>query len=176
MILIILFLITTNLNALEFEWNDSYENYKGKIEHYLSKRFITTNPKKYQGRLYHKALTFVPIILEVCSQADVNPILVSSIISYESNWELKAIDKTEKAKGLLQVQFYEVDLNDPKDQIETGVQMLKNAFIKCGSINGALSYYATGQSCNGHKKGALRRINLAKHIEAIKLEKLNENL
>ena len=163
-LILILLLISSNAYALDFNWTDDYLNYRRKIETHLEKHFVTTNPKKYQGKLYHKALTLVPLVLQICSDEDINPSLVAALITLESNWQIKAVEKNSSAMGLLQVKFYEVDLNDPRDQLETGVRMLKNAYNKCGTIEGAIAYYATGQKCNGYKRGKLR-INLAKKIE-----------
>lgn len=164
LIVILLTLISFNANALDFNWTDDYLNYRRKIEMHLEKHFVTTNPKKYQGKLYHKALTLVPLVLQICSDEDINPSLVAALITLESNWQIKAIEGNSNAMGLLQVKFYEVDLNDPRDQLETGVRMLKNAYAKCGTIEGAIAYYATGQRCNGYKRGKLR-IKLAEKIE-----------
>jgi hypothetical protein len=160
-------LISTNCYALDFEWTDTRTNYESKITSYLTDTF--NNLKKLK-----RALTALPFVLDECEKQNVNPSIVAAIIYYESSWNHKSIGKKGEI-GLMQVNNFPIPKDNPKKQVEKGIELLKIGYTECNSIEGALSFYATGHTCKGYK-GLKLRINLAKHIDNIKLEKPNENL
>lgn len=165
-IILIVLLISINCYALDFEWTDSKENYQAKITSYVTKAYKQTKTLK-------RSLKILPIMLDECEKQNINPSIIAAVIFYESSWKTEAIGKMGEI-GLMQVNNFPIPKDNPQKQIEKGIEILKLGFDKCQTIEGALSFYATGHSCKGYK-GLKYRINLAKHIDSITLEKLEEN-
>jgi hypothetical protein len=155
--------MNTNAFALDFNWTESRETYMTTIESFLRNEwFAHCNPKKLK-----RALEVLPIVLDECESGNVNPYLVSSMISLESTWDSNARGKLGEI-GLMQTN--NISVNGPAEQIRAGIRILKKGFDQCHSIIGAIAFYGTGHTCKPYR-GANLRIILAERIESYKSEK-----
>jgi hypothetical protein len=160
-------------SELSFTWAQPREVYAGKIVRHIEDHYVTCNPKKYQGRLCHRALNLVTVLLDTCKAENVNPILVASIVTLESNWDVSCMEANTGAYGLMQTNtgwknaaIVEEYTLDPATQLHDGIAILKTSLAKCGTVRGALAFYATGKSCVPIATSDLR-YSTAKRIEAL---------
>jgi hypothetical protein len=166
MLIVLLLVLTLSIklcmaseSELSFNWNAPREVYAGKIDRFLVRWFDKCNPQKLKS-----ARSVVPVLLDVAESEGVNPTIIASIISHESSWQPGALGKLGEI-GLMQVNNKVIG-SDPADQLRAGILMLKSAHVKCGSIAGAISLYATGKSCKVYR-GAKLRIRMAQQIESM---------
>jgi soluble lytic murein transglycosylase-like protein len=144
---------------IDFKWNAPREVYNTKLDKFLTLYFSKSSPRKLIN-----ARKLIPVVLDASERHNVNPVLIASIISYESTWNYAAIGALGEI-GLMQVNNKIVG-KDPSNQLDVGISMLKDSYARCGSVIGAISYYATGHTCKPYK-GAEKRIALARKIEAL---------
>lgn len=165
MLLAILLLLTFSVKMcmaeapLVFHWNAPREVYAAKIDRFLVSYFAKCAPSKLAN-----ARRVVPTVLDISEEMGVNPAIVSGIITRESTWQPTARGKLGEV-GLMQVNNVASN-DDPAVQLRIGIGILKDAFAKCGTIEGAISLYATGKSCKVYR-GAKYRIRTAQQIEAM---------
>jgi hypothetical protein len=140
--------------SISFEWADTREIYAQKVTRHILSRYATCNPKKYQGKLCNRALDLVSVLLDTCRDENVNPLLIAAIISLESNWDVSCMESNTGAYGLMQVNtgwknaaVVEEYTLDPAEQLKDGITILKISLAKCGTVRGALAFYATGKTC-----------------------------
>ena len=140
-------------SALYFEWNDTKEDYTFKVESHVRTWF-----KHAVKSELRRAYVLVPFVIDESEKESVNPSLIAAIVSYESNWDVKAISRMG-AIGLMQVLNLKVkwiDARDPKDQLHQGILLLKESYKKCGDILGTIAHYGTGKTCAVYSKARLR--------------------
>ena len=143
----------------------NFENTEGphyeKIETFLQYYFRTCNPRKLNN-----ARTILTDVVDISESENVNPYLIAAIIRHESSWNQTARGALGEA-GLMQVNNLPIQITEKwtiRDQITRGIRMLLDSYARCGSVLGAVSYYATGKSCRVYK-GARIRVKLAQRIE-----------
>lgn len=144
---------------LSFIWNAPREVYAEKIDRFLVNYFSKCNPRKLAN-----ARKLAPVVIDAAERHNVNPAIIAAIVSYESTWKSGAVGKLGEI-GLMQVNNRVIG-DDPAEQLDAGIEMLKASHAKCGSVIGAISLYATGHSCKPYR-GAELRVALAKKIEAL---------
>jgi len=144
---------------LSFEWSQPREVYAAKLDRFLVAYFDKCSPRKLNN-----ARKLAPIVLDAAERHNVNPALIASIVSHESTWNYAAIGALGEV-GLMQVNNKMLG-QDPAEQLDAGISVLKAAYARCGSVIGAVSYYATGHTCKPYR-GAKLRVALAKKIEAL---------
>jgi soluble lytic murein transglycosylase-like protein len=149
------------LPAIEFRWVGTAEARTAQIERFVTEWFATCSPwKRGQAR------ALIPDVIAAAEAGNVNPALVAAIVSYESTWQPAALGKLGEV-GLMQVNNWTgTPLDTPRAQLDAGIATLNHAYDVCGTVAGALSYYATGKSCAVYR-GARLRIRMAAHIEAL---------
>lgn len=96
---------------------------------YFNTRSVSRSP---QGIYYSaNALAYESIILEICSQYDVEPQLVKAVIQAESNFYPQAVSR-KGASGLMQLmpetasRYGVRSIFDPRDNIQGGVHYLRD--------------------------------------------------
>ena len=146
-------------SELSFTWAQPREVYAAKLDRFLVVYFDRCSPRKLNN-----ARKLAPIVLDAAERHNVNPALIASIVSHESTWNYAAIGALGEV-GLMQVNNKTLG-QDPAEQLDAGIEMLKASYERCGSVIGAVSYYATGHTCKPYR-GAELRIALAKKIEAL---------
>jgi soluble lytic murein transglycosylase-like protein len=144
---------------ISFEWNAPREVYAAKLDRFLASYFANCNPRKLAD-----ARKLAPVVLDAAERANVNPSIIAAIVSHESTWKASAIGKLGEV-GLMQVNNREIGA-DPVAQLDAGIDMLKRSYDRCGSVIGAISYYATGHTCKPYR-GAELRVAMARRIEAL---------
>lgn len=145
-------------DEIAFEWSAPREEYARKIDAFLSDYFAHCSPRKLKA-----ARAIVPILLDVAEREGVNPILIAAIITHESTWNYSATGDLGEV-GLMQVNNIS-PTQDPAEQLTIGIGVLRAAFSRCGAVENAISYYATGKNCRTYK-GAKLRIKMARRINA----------
>jgi hypothetical protein len=141
-----------------FEWSGERAQHEERIDAWLVTYFSKCSPYKLR-----RARAVLPALLEVCEREKVNPYLVAAIVTLESTWDVKALGKLGE-RGLMQVMRGDAVPSDAAGQIGAGVAILRKAFERCGTTEGAVSLYATGSSCRPYRGTALR-LRLAEEIE-----------
>jgi len=109
--------------------------------------------------LTERAIVVLPIVMEYSAKYNLDPLLVACIISWESSWRpregaLKEVGYMQVMPGKWSKRF---DLTTPRGQIEAGVYRLKMASDRCGSLNSALTHYASG-SCRSKSEITKKKI------------------
>lgn len=111
--------------------------------------FVGSSPRKLE-----RAKQLARIVQEVAAEQDINFAIPVIIISYESTWDANARGKKGEI-GLMQVNNLRVPPS-PREQITQGIQLFRLSFEKCGTLLGALGYYATGRSCAPYRGSRFR--------------------
>jgi hypothetical protein len=149
------------LPVVAFEWSGTIEARTEQLGRFVAEWFATCSPKKRA-----KAMVLVPDVVAAAEAGNVNPALVAAIVSYESTWNPASRGKLGEV-GLMQLNNWTgPPLATPRAQLDAGIATLNHAYEVCGTVAGALSYYATGKSCAVYR-GARLRLRLAAHIEAL---------
>lgn len=110
-----------------------------------------------------RALSYAPLIVHWSEKYQVDPLLMTVIIAYESSFRSDVIGDNGKAFGLMQVRWPPslrgFDMSNPSDQIHAGVKHFSiNCFIPCDyDIEESLTAYATG-GCHKKFKGLRKRM------------------
>ena len=127
------------------------------VDMYL-RDFLKGTPK-YR---YKRAKKFIPFVVEYSEKNDIDPLLLSVIISKESSW-LPGVTGKKNEKGLTQVHGLAAkghDVSKPEYQIEAGAIWLRKCIDWCdGDLLGGLSIYQTGYSCRTYR-GAKQRLKI----------------
>ena len=112
-----------------------------------------------------RALALVPEVIAATQEQQVNPAIVGAIISLESTWDPEAVGALGEV-GLMQVgRTAGVEIAPGvRGQLDAGLSVLRRAYETCGTVEGALSLYATGRNCTPYR-GARLRMALARRIE-----------
>ncbi len=142
--------------AVGWDWTETREEYDKRINDFLTWYFANVDPRKLAS-----AREVVPVLLDVAEAERVNPSLVAAIITCESSWRAGVRGGLGEV-GLMQINRRGVS-HEPAENIRAGIAMLRTSFARCGTIEGAVAYYATGSSCRW--KGAARRVQIAARIE-----------
>lgn len=151
----------TPIAEVAFEWSGTTADRTVQIERFVDEWFATCSPKKRSA-----ARKLVPDVIAASERGGVNPAIIAAIVSYESTWKPESVGKLGEL-GLMQVGHWTgTPLDTPRAQLDAGISVLKHAHEICGTVPGALSYYATGKSCRVYL-GARLRVRLAAHIESL---------
>jgi len=118
-------------------------------------------------RRTNRALKYVPFVVSHSLDYQVDPLLVSVLISCESSWRMDRPGKIGEI-GLMQVvpsNARGFDMATANGQIGAGTRTLRYCFDKCnGDIGKALTKYATG-GCYKKYDGLKRRLRLYKEAK-----------
>jgi len=104
-------------------------------------------------------------IVEVGKTLNVPPMLILTIVFRESSFDEKAVGKLGEL-GLMQVakihvRHMECNMTNAIGQMTCGTQMLRDAFDKCHTWNGALTRYATKKGeCKSDSIHVQNKVNL----------------
>lgn len=136
--------------------------------------------KNVNKRRLKRALTYTPLIIESTNKHDIDPLLVATVISFESSWHPKSKGKLGEI-GLMQVMpngicAHGQDLTTAAGQIEAGVNCLSICKKNCGpDIKKILTFYGTGKGCTSKNKRTNSRINMrvAHYRAAVKRHRSN---
>jgi soluble lytic murein transglycosylase-like protein len=157
LIIPILFLYTMTAMATEFN-NQTQATIE--ITEYLEDRYKGLKPK-----FKRRALKLVPLVVEYSEKYNLDPLLVSILISSESNWNVDSIGSIGE-RGLMQVHGIAArghDLTKPEGQLAAGTAHFRRALDQCqGDLKKAFTAYATG-SCDKNFLKAQRRMRLYKN-------------
>jgi hypothetical protein len=145
--------------VVAWDWTATREEYGKRINDFLTTWFAQCNPHKLAA-----ARELVPTVLDVAEAERFNPAIIAAIITLESSWQPGALGKLGEV-GLMQINLRGASA-DPAENIRTGIGMLREGMAQCGTVVGAISYYATGSRCSA-RQVALRRVRLAARIEAL---------
>lgn len=145
--------------VVDWDWSATREEYGKRINDFLTTWFAQCNPRKLAA-----ARELVPTVLDVAEAERFNPSIVAAIITLESSWQPSVLGKLGEV-GLMQINLRGASA-DPAENIRTGIGMLREGMAQCGTVVGAISYYATGSRCTA-RAVALRRVRLAAKIEAL---------
>jgi len=148
------------LPDVAFHWSQPREVYEAKIERFLDWWFAAVDQRKLT-----RARALVPTLLDATEEHGVNPALVAAMVSLESSWQPSATGKLGEV-GLLQVMRSDAPLDNPRKQLDHGLEVLKKSYAECGTVVGAISKYATGKSCREYR-GARLRLRMAAKIEGM---------
>lgn len=149
------------LPTVTFGWVGTVADRTAQVERFVDEWFGTCSPKKRAA-----ARALVPTVVAAAHDGDVSPAIIAAIVSYESTWQPIAIGKLGEV-GLMQVGHWTgAPLDTPRAQLDAGISILRHAYAVCSTVSGALSYYATGESCKEYR-GARLRVRLAAHIESL---------
>lgn len=144
-----------------FSWVGTRADHETRIDLFLTDYFSKCSPRKLA-----RAREVVPVLLDVCEAAQVNPALVAAIVTHESTWDASAVGGLGE-RGLMQVapnaHRGEVPA-DAEGQLRLGVRILTEAYARCGTTIGAVSWYGTGSTCKPYR-GAERRLRMAAKIQ-----------
>lgn len=130
-----------------------------RLDAFLIEFFAKCSPRKLA-----RAREVVPVLLAEASAADVNPALVAAIVTLESTWRADALGQRGEV-GLMQINRDGAS-TDPATNLREGIAILRHSYDVCGTTVGAVSYYATGSTCEW--SGAARRMRLAQRIEEVR--------
>ena len=101
----------------------------------------------------------VPTVVKYSHEYAVDPLLVACLISWESSWRPRPGALGER--GPMQVMpgkwSLRFDLDTLDGQMEAGIARLSLAFEKCGTLERALTHYASG-SCVSKSERTQRKI------------------
>jgi len=136
---------------------------------YEVSKYVEHWTQNIQKRFRMRAKKHIPPVAHWSTMYNIDPLLVSVMVSLESSWDPHAKGKKGEI-GLMQVHSKEAkagfDLNDPDQQIHAGVLWLKKCIDKCGYVSLGVNMYATGY-CHPRWKGLSYR--LRKWRDAIRL-------
>lgn len=123
-------------------------------------KFVEWYHQNLPNKMRRKALSLIPYIVEYSEQYEIDPLLTSTIIALESSFRPYVTGQIGE-RGLMQVHWRGAkkgfDMTNPGDQIHAGVKHLRYCFDKCGTLERALTAYATG-GCNKNFKMLRYRI------------------
>jgi hypothetical protein len=151
---------SVEIPSVEFAWRGEPAAREAQIAGWLRHWFAKCSPRKL-----HAALEHVPEVVAASHDGDVNPDLVSAIVSLESTWNPGARGKLGEV-GLMQVLGSRA--TTAREQLDDGIEKLRLGWERCGTTVGAVSYYATGHTC-GAVEVAGRRLRLAAEIERFRV-------
>jgi soluble lytic murein transglycosylase-like protein len=147
-------LVTSLIVSLTIPAQAAKSTHEEEITAYLQD-FLRVYPKRLA-----QALSYVPIVVEASFYEQVDPLLVATVISFESSWQHGVIGRKGE-KGLMQVHGLAAkgfDLTTIRGQVRAGVAHLGECWDKCGGdIAETLGCYSTKGACNGNYWFAKRR-------------------
>jgi len=127
-----------------------------RINDFLAWFFASCSPRRLA-----RAHKVVPVLLVEAESAGVNPALVAAIVTLESTWRVGAVGSRGEV-GLMQL-IRRGAPTEPAANLRAGIALLVESYRQCGTTYGAVSMYATGETCAWD--GAARRLRLAARIE-----------
>jgi hypothetical protein len=119
--------------------------------------------RSVQASRSQTAKELIPTVITYAKKYNLDPLLVACLISFESSWRSRAgalneIGYMQIMPGKWSEQF---ELTTQRGQIEAGAYRLRLAFIKCRSLEGALTHYACGR-CVSKSERTKRKIQYRK--------------
>jgi len=119
----------------------------------MTKIIILMMIAEYFGGVYPKsealAQSYVPIVIEECDKENVDPIMMATIITFESGWRTHAVGKKRGEIGLGQLLGEAKggsDLKTPRKQINKSVIWFAKKKKQCnGNLVRAIGAYMSGK-------------------------------
>lgn len=149
--------------------NAPMAQYERELTKHITDHLEPVNQTKSYLRRLRKALAMIPIILKYCSQYNVDPLRVATIMFYENSWRQKPLGDLGEV-GPMQVMpkyFRKVfGLETLDSQIHAGIFHLKTSRDKCG--NGARIFQYYGSNRCGPVKG-FAKFREGKYQQAVRL-------
>lgn len=110
-----------------------------------------------------KAQKIVPHVVKWSNFYNLDPLLVSTIITFESSWRPDVIGRRGEV-GLMQILPQSIcsfgqKIETSEDQIRTGARCLRLSLDQCQDLRGGLTMYASGR-CTTENISLKRKINL----------------